>query len=258
LCLKALLSSSFCLKQDILQKSEQQPESGTNLTGSSATLKGGKVSPVWAHQAIPEKGCLLIATEEIDRDDNFQRSVILLISLGSRYPHEGHGPVGLILNHPLDQKVKEIETIHPGLQSNFGDHQLHFGGPLQSSDVGMFLVKTGGGVIGIAHESGLQQVVSGVHFGGAKRIEEAAALVRGGVLEPSDFKFFTGYACWGYDQLMHEIEMGYWVVAACSSNVIGRAITGTSDQMWQEVLEIMGGQYADLSKKARLDEPKQD
>lgn len=213
---------------------------------------------MWAHQTIPEKGCLLIATKEIDRDNNFKRTVVLLVTLGSQDPRDGYGPIGLILNRPLDQKVKEIETMHPGLKSNFGDHQLHFGGPIYSSDVHMFLVKTGGGVIGIAHESGLQQVVSGVHFGGAKRVEEAAALVRGGVLEPNDFKFFAGYACWEPDQLLREIEKGYWVVAACSSHVIGRAITGSSDQLWQEVLEIMGGQYADLSRKARLDEPKQD
>ncbi|KAF3329368.1 hypothetical protein FCM35_KLT04699 [Carex littledalei] len=240
-------------EQDILFKSEQQPESGP----SPALPKGGQISPVWAHPIpMPEKGCLLIATEKIDGHDSFQRTVILLLGLGSQDPL-GHGPIGLILNRPLNQKVKEIDTMYPSLEFNIGDHQLHFGGPLHP-DATMFLVKTGGGVIGIAAQSGLQEVVSGVHFGGEKRMVEAAALVQGGVLSPDDFKFFAGYSCWTYDQLLNEIKRGYWVVAACSAHVIGRAITGTSDQMWQEVLEMMGGQYADLSRKARLDEPKQD
>ncbi|KAJ3708262.1 hypothetical protein LUZ61_011967 [Rhynchospora tenuis] len=246
-------------EQDILFKSEEQHESDPRPTENPALQKGRQLSQEWVHPIpMPENGCLLISTEAIDGEINFQRTVILLLSIGSQGPRNVHGPIGLILNRPLDQKLKDMETMNPGLKTNFGNHQLHLGGPLRSSDVSMFLIKTEAGIIGSARELGFQQVVPGVHVGDANQVEEAAALVRRGVLSPSDFKFFAGFAGWNFDQLLDEIGWGFWVVAACSSHVIGRAVTSSSDQMWQEVLEMMGGQYADLSRKARLDEPKQD
>ncbi|KAJ4757912.1 UPF0301 protein [Rhynchospora pubera] len=245
-------------EQNILFKSEEQHESGPGPTENPALQKGAQLSQEWVHPIpVPENGCLLISTEVIDGDVNFQRTVILLLSVGSQ-DLTNHGPFGLILNRPLDQKLKDMETMNPALKTNFGNHQLHLGGPLHSSDVSMFLIKTETGIIETARQSGFQQVVPGVHFGDASRVEEAAILVGGGVLSPSDFKFFLGFAGWNFKQLLNEIRLGYWVVAACSSQVIGRAVTSSSDQMWQEVLEMMGGEYADLSREARLDEPKQD
>ncbi|KAJ3678087.1 hypothetical protein LUZ60_001890 [Juncus effusus] len=211
----------------------------------------GQLDPMWAHPiAMPEPGCLLLATQEIDQITNFSRSVVLLLSLGS----QTEGPIGIILNRPLDKKVRNLPVSNPNFTANFANHPLHYGGPLGPLDISMFLVKMESGLIGAAYQSGFEKVINGVHFGGRDKIEEAAALAKGGVVSSNDFKFFVGYASWTYDQLLGEIERGYWVVAAPSSRVIGRAVSEASDRLWEEVLGIMGGKYEEMSRKPRKDE----
>jgi putative transcriptional regulator len=81
-------------------------------------------------------------------------------------------------------------------------------------------------------------------------LDEAGALVREGVLKPQDFRFFVGYAGWQLDQLREEIESDYWYVAACSSNLI---CGGSSESLWEEILQLMGGHYSELSRKPKQD-----
>ncbi|KAG8041417.1 hypothetical protein GUJ93_ZPchr0663g11367 [Zizania palustris] len=45
----------------------------------------------WAHSIpMPESGCVLVATEELDGNGTFERTVILLFRLGSRDAYDGH------------------------------------------------------------------------------------------------------------------------------------------------------------------------
>jgi putative transcriptional regulator len=48
--------------------------------------------------------------------------------------------------------------------------------------------------------------------------------------------------------LKKEIAAGLWCVAACSSDLIASASTAG---LWEEVLQLMGGKYLELSKRPR-------
>ncbi|KAK0575926.1 hypothetical protein LWI29_009247 [Acer saccharum] len=108
----------------------------------------------------------------------------------------------------------------------------------------MFLLKTGQSKL-----PGFEEVIPGLCFGARNSLDEAAGLVKKGVLKPQDFRFFVGYAGWQLDQLREEIDSDYWYVAACSSDLI----CGGSENLWKEILQLMGGQYSELSRKPKQD-----
>ena len=202
-----------------------------------------KIGSKWAHPIpLPETGCILIATDKLDGVRTFERTVILLLRIGSKDPRDG--PFGVILNRPLHKKIKHMKPTNPELATTFADCPLHFGGPLDAS---MFLLR--------ANEKGslmkFEEVVPGICFGARNGLEEASGLVKGGAFLPRDFQFFLGYAGWQADQLRDEIESGYWIVAACSSDLIGCGTIESSLGLWEETLMLMGGQYSDLSRKSK-------
>lgn len=114
----------------------------------------------------------------------------------------------------------------------------------------MFLLKTGEK----SKLPGFEEVIPGLCFGARNCLDEAAVLVKKGILKPQDFKFFVGYAGWQLDQLREEIESDYWYVAACSSNLIcGASADPSSESLWEEILQLMGGHYSELSRKPKQD-----
>ncbi|XP_050378779.1 uncharacterized protein LOC126796056 [Argentina anserina] len=196
----------------------------------------------WAHPiAVPETGCILVATEKLDGVRTFERTVVLLLRSGNRHPEEG--PFGVVINRPLQKKIKHMRPTNIDLATTFSDCFLHFGGPLEAS---MFLLKTGGK----GKLPGFEEVMPGLCFGARNSLDEAAGLVKKGVLNPQDFRFFVGYAGWQLDQLAEEIESNYWHVAACSPSLIYGA---SSENLWEEILQLMGGQYSELSRKPKQD-----
>lgn len=203
----------------------------------------GKLGSKWAHPIpVPETGCILIATDKLDGVRTFERTVILLLRTGTRDPREG--PFGVILNRPLHKKIKHMKPTNPDLATTFADCPLHFGGPLDAS---MFLLRAGES----SPASNFEQVVPGICFGTRNSLDEAAALVKRGIFQPQDFRFFVGYSGWQVDQLREEIESDYWIVAACSSDLIGTRMIDSGLGLWEETLQLMGGQYSDLSRKSK-------
>ncbi|OVA08085.1 Protein of unknown function UPF0301 [Macleaya cordata] len=204
------------------------------------------LGPKWAHPIpVPETGCVLVATEKLDGVPTFERTVVLLLRSGTKDPREG--PFGVVINRPLHKKIKHMKPTNLDLATTFADCSLHFGGPLEAS---MFLLKA---------EENLQlpefeQVIPGLCFGARNSLEVAAELVKKGVLRPQDFRFFVGYAGWQLDQLREEIESDYWFVAACSSNLVCRSsLNSSSPDLWEEILQLMGGRYSELSRKPKQD-----
>ncbi|XP_071690389.1 uncharacterized protein [Rutidosis leptorrhynchoides] len=194
----------------------------------------------WAHPLTsPETGCVLVATEKLDGVQTFERSVVFLLGSGTRHPQEG--PFGVIINRPLHKRIKNMKPTNLHLATTFSDCLLHFGGPLEAS---IFLLQSGG-------KKHFEEVVPSLCFGSRNCLDEASALVKTGVFKPQDFKFFVGYAGWQLDQLNEEIEAGLWHVAACSSNLI---FSGTQNEnLWEEILQLMGGTYSELSRKPKQD-----
>ncbi|KAI3726139.1 hypothetical protein L1987_65936 [Smallanthus sonchifolius] len=154
----------------------------------------------WAHAIHePEKGCLLIVTKKLDGVHIFERTVVLLLST------DPVGPTGIILNRPSLMSIKEMRSNVLDASGTFSDQTLFYGGPLEE----------------------------GLFFGCA------AEMVKRNVVGVGEFRFFDGYCRWEKEQLEGEIGAGYWVVVACSSNVVGLATMG-SVGLWEEVLGLMG------------------
>ncbi|KAK8489719.1 hypothetical protein V6N11_014367 [Hibiscus sabdariffa] len=197
----------------------------------------------WAHPlSVPEAGCVLVATEKLDGVRTFERTVVLLLRSGTGHPHEG--PFGVVINRPLNKKIKHMKPNNGELVTTFADCSLLFGGPLEAS---MFLLRVGKK----SKIPGLEEVIPGLFFGSQNSLDKAAELVKRGVLKAQDFKFFVGYAGWQLEQLMEEIESEYWHVASCSQDLIfGDAC---SESLWMEILQEMGGHYSDLSRKPKQD-----
>ncbi|KAL4559660.1 hypothetical protein LXL04_031803 [Taraxacum kok-saghyz] len=203
----------------------------------------------WAHPlTAPETGCVLVATEKLDGVQTFERSVVFLLGSGTRHPQEG--PFGVIINRPLNKKIKNMKPTNLHLATTFSDCLLHFGGPLEAS---IFLLKSGSKKTVMDFE----EVVPSLSFGSRNSLDEASDLVKSGVLKPQDFRFFVGYAGWQIDQLREEIDAGLWHVAACSSNLIfggtQSSSLSSSDGLWEEILQLMGGSYSELSRKPKQD-----
>ncbi|KAH9781545.1 Electron transporter [Citrus sinensis] len=222
----------------------EKSESDTQNQGGS-THESKPLGLKWAHPIpVPETGCVLVATAKLDGIRTFERTVVLLLRSGTRHPQEG--PFGVVINRPLHKKIKHMKPTNHELATTFADCSLHFGGPLEAS---MFLLKTGQSKL-----PGFEEVIPGLCFGARNSLDEAAALVKKGVLKPQDFRFFVGYAGWQLDQLREEIESDYWYVAACSSDLICGATSDTSSEsLWEEILQLMGGHYSELSRKPKQD-----
>ncbi|KAG8392009.1 hypothetical protein BUALT_Bualt01G0247000 [Buddleja alternifolia] len=226
---------------------QEQAENADSIHNQDRTSAVSKALPLkWAHPiSAPENGCLLVATEKLDGVRTFERTVVLLLRSGTRNPQEG--PFGVVINRPLHKKMKHMNPTNAELATTFADCSLHFGGPLDAS---MFLLRaeetTG--------QPGFEEVIPGVYFGSRNSLDDASGLVKRGTLGPHDFRFFMGYAGWQIDQLIEEIESDYWYVAACSSNLILRGSqNSTSDGLWEEILQLMGGHYSELSRKPKQD-----
>ncbi|KAL9379695.1 hypothetical protein Peur_028177 [Populus x canadensis] len=224
----------FAQEQAEKAESDAHSQTGTPQESKPLSLK-------WAHPIpVPETGCVLVATEKLDGVRTFERTVVLLLRSGTRHPQEG--PFGVVVNRPLNKKIRHMKPTNMELETTFADCSLHFGGPLDAS---MFLLKSREKKI-----KEFEEVIPGLCFGAGNSLDEAGALVREGVLKPQDFRFFVGYAGWQQDQLREEIESDYWYVAACSSNLI---CGGSSESLWEEILQLMGGHYSELSRKPKQD-----
>ncbi|KAM0972133.1 hypothetical protein TB2_019508 [Malus domestica] len=229
----------YTIEQEENAESDAQNQGGAPHQSKPLGLK-------WAHPiSVPETGCVLVATEKLDGVRTFERTVVLLLRSGTRHPEEG--PFGVVINRPLHKKIKHMKPTNPDLATTFSDCSLHFGGPLEAS---MFLLKSGGK----SKLPGFEEVIPGLCFGARNSLDEAAGLVKKGVLKPQDFRFFVGYAGWQLDQLAEEIESDYWYVAACSANLIfGASSESSQESLWEEILQEMGGQYSEVSRKPKQD-----
>ncbi|KAM3342655.1 protein CHU [Capsicum galapagoense] len=202
------------------------PDTVDDLPPPPAVTIGSK----WAHTIHePEKGCLLIATEKLQGDHIFERTVVLLLSLGFI-------PTGLILNRPSLMSIKEMRSSALDMPGTFANRPLFFGGPLEE---GLFLVSPNeGSEDGLGKSGVFDEVMKGLYYGTKESVGCASEMVKRGAVGVDNFRFFDGYCAWKRDQLRDEIKAGYWTVAACSPSVIWLSDVG-SVGLWDEVLGLM-------------------
>lgn len=92
------------------------------------------------------------------------------------------------------------------------------------------------------------EIVAGVRMGG---FDAAKKAVREGRVDPKSIRWFTRYAGWSPRQLEAECAAGVWFTAAAGKGVILREEGEGVEKLWHEVLELMGGEYAGLSRAAK-------
>jgi len=199
---------------------------------------------IWAHATgAPERGGLLLATTDapkINQDDFLWQLVVFLVQHS-----DTEGSIGLILNRPsaltlgLQQRGGlpfQIIGAPDGMQAAFADNRVYAGGYTRQD------------IFQLLHShrlDGSVEVIPGVYLGGEA---EAVVAVRDGKLPSSDFKFFSGATVWAPGQLKAEVDKGVWYTAAASRPVIVKQCLQLPKPLWMEVMELMGGQYAETAK----------
>lgn len=198
----------------------------------------------WAHEVTSvELGCVLVASPSHFNDDQqyFAQTVIFITH------HDEDGTCGVILNRPLTSRLSSVKFSAgsggegQALAEVFKESALYLGGPV------------GVDQLILLHDceeiTGSVKVVDGIYSGG---LGNAMQRVRSGQLDPTRFRFFCGYAGWTKEQLNDEIKKGIWYVAASSNDVITNQCIQLPRPLWRQVLDLMGGKYADIAR--RLDE----
>jgi len=140
--------------------------------------------------------------------------------------------------------------------------RIYFGGDVTAaaiSDVATLVCmhphgisRDGGGdrLLGEELVTNAREVVSGVYVNGKWFSTEVSAALEDGRIKPKDFKFFAQYAGWAPGQLEMELERNdVWITAACAPELVLKQVIQLPKPLWREVLELMGGEYATMSRQ---------
>jgi len=167
----------------------------------------------------PRKGRILIS-EPFLQDAYFRRSVILL----TEYSPEGS--VGFVLNKPAKLKINDVVDDFPVF-----DAELTVGGPVATDTI--HFCHTLGELI-----PNSVKVLHNIYWGGD--FEILRKLIRTGLINNSQVRFFIGYSGWGKGQLERELSEDSWLVAELRSWDV---IIKTDKNFWKESLSMVGEKY---------------
>lgn len=168
----------------------------------------------------------ILISEPFMWDSNFKRSVVLLCD-----HTEEEGSVGFILNKPLEMRIDELVTDFPEF-----DAPVYFGGPVQTDTV--HYIHAVGGLL-----EGSTEVAKGVHWGGD--FEKLKVLIRSGLIQPKDIRFFVGYSGWSEGQLQEELAIGSWVISEMHANYLFQS---SPEELWKQVLSHLGDTYTVIAQ----------
>ncbi|GAA4427278.1 YqgE/AlgH family protein [Pontibacter saemangeumensis] len=172
----------------------------------------------------PQNGSLLIS-EPFLGDPNFERTVILLCSHS-----EEEGSFGLVLNRPSNLKLSDVLDI----DQDVFDVDLGVGGPVQYNTLHY-----------VHRLPNLPQAVKleeGLYWGGD--FDLICSMIKAGLINSDDIKFFLGYSGWTSGQLQEEIDKNVWIV---NNNAANKLFNLGTDTLWRNVLREMGGKFKVLS-----------
>jgi putative transcriptional regulator len=167
----------------------------------------------------PKQGTILISEPSL-RDFYFRQSVVLLAE------HNDEGTFGLIINKPIEVKLKEVLKGFPPYRI-----PLYLGGPVKTDS--LFYLHTHPEV-----EESLP-VMDGLFWGGD--LEVIREKMKSKEILPHDIRFFLGYAGWSPNQLDKEIKEKSWVL---SQTTVSEIINDHPETLWSNYLKSMGQDYA--------------
>ncbi len=171
----------------------------------------------------PAKGRLLLARPYLP-DPNFFRTVVLLASYGKE------GALGFILNRKLEYKLDELLE-----DSSMLDFPVYLGGPVGTDS--LHYLHTMPELAGPEDEL-LPGIYQGTNF------DDLREKVLLGAASNDNTRFFVGYSGWSKGQLEEEIKNKSWFVANPPK---GFKLSHDAGQLWQKVLQSMGGKYRVIS-----------
>jgi putative transcriptional regulator len=167
----------------------------------------------------PKQGSILISEPSL-RDFYFRQSVVLLAE------HNDEGTFGVIINKPIEARVKDIIRGFPGQNL-----PLYLGGPVKTDS--LFFIHT---------RSDIDQsvpIMQGLYWGGD--LTAIKALLKNKTMSPSEIRFFVGYSGWSANQLDRELREKSWVL---SQTTVSEIINDHPEMLWSNYLKSMGQDYA--------------
>jgi putative transcriptional regulator len=170
----------------------------------------------------------LLATPAI-KDPLFAASLVYMCE------HNESGSMGLVINHPTDQRLDEIfEQLNISCaDEGIRNQPLYIGGPVQLEQ-GFILHNEAGDwqkTIGIS---------SDIHLTSSVDILEAIAQGEG----PSDYLVMLGFSGWSPGQLESELQDNSWLTANANADLL---FHHDADDKWQVAFDTLGFDLSNLS-----------
>jgi len=189
-------------------------------SSTSDSLSGLKLSPLdpsqWAYDSgkVIETGAVILGGVEQDfgfglRQQYFHKTVILVID-----HNENQFTKGIILNRPTDMLLVDENEMEEDKKRKW---RVWFGGDVQGWDSFMPEIVCLHSLQGPEIEKVSTQVMKDMQY---TTFDDAKKLVKDGLAAPSDFWVFCGYAGWGPQQLMGELERKSWYMVATDSQTL--------------------------------------
>ena len=174
----------------------------------------------------PTAGALLVAAAELG-DPNFAGSVVLLLDV------DHDGALGVVLTAPTSVHVADVL---PAWSGPLGASVVHRGGP-----VGL------DGALGLGRVADPESAPPGwrpcFDDVGLVDLDAPVELIADAL---ADFRVFAGYAGWGAEQLVDEIEEGSWYVVPSAP---GDAFRLDATHLRRDVLRRQPGELAWVSTR---------
>ncbi|MEI7500075.1 MAG: YqgE/AlgH family protein [Bacteroidota bacterium] len=167
----------------------------------------------------PKQGSILISEPSL-RDFYFRQSVVLLAE------HNDEGTFGVIINKPIEARIKDIIKGFPGYNM-----PLFLGGPVKTDS--LFFIHT---------RSDVDQsvpIMQGLYWGGD--LDAIKTMLKNKIMSPGEIRFFVGYSGWSANQLERELREKSWVL---SQTTVMEVINDHPEKLWSDYLKSMGQDYA--------------
>jgi len=167
-------------------------------------------------------GRMLIA-EPFQNDPNFSRTVVLLCE------HENDGSLGFILNRPLGESLGDILP-----ETEAFNYPVYVGGPVQLDSLHL--------LHSLPDVLGGMEIMPGVYWGGD--FDTVVKLIKTGVIQPGQIRFFLGYSGWNPGQLKDELKEHSWYVSKGNSKQVFNIDEKT---LWPNAMKALGPRFAAMA-----------
>lgn len=167
----------------------------------------------------PQKGKILIA-EPFLNDVYFKRSIVFLTE------HNDEGSIGFVLNKTVNLQINEVINDFPLFDSN-----ISIGGPVSTNTI--HYLHTLGELI-----PNSILVCANIYWGGD--FDTVKNLIRDGLINKNQVRFFLGYSGWMPKQLEDELSQNSWLVSNIEPDVV---MAHNMSEAWKDLLKTLGNKY---------------